>query len=82
MEYPITVEVDKGQVTTTTSKISKGNRGWIKALIAFVKYYHVRSEEEFKSASLGEFNTFRLNIYNPDLNTHKSVIRTKSTLQT
>ena len=60
MEYTISMEVDERQITTTRSKISKGNRGWIKSLIAFIKYYHMQSEEEFESVSLEEFNTFRL----------------------
>ena len=68
LEYIITSEVDDGQITTTTSKVSKGNRGKIKALIAFIKYYHMQSKEEFESVTLGEFNTFRLNEYNPDIN--------------
>ena len=67
MEYTISMEVDEGQITTTRSKISKGNRGWIKSLIAFIKYYHMQSEEEFESVSLKEFNTFRLSKYDPDI---------------
>ena len=72
LEYIVILEVDDDQITTTTSKVSKGNKGWIKALIAFIKYYHMQSKEEFESVTLGEFNTFRLNEYNPDINSRRS----------
>ena len=70
MEYTITMEDDEGQITTTRLKISKGNRGWIRSLIAFIKYYHMQSEEEFENVTLEEFNTFRLSKYDPDISSH------------
>ena len=52
--------MEEEQLTSTTSSLSRGNKGWIRAIIAFVKHHQLQSEEEFKDTSINEFNKVRL----------------------
>ena len=65
LSYKATSEI-KGQITTSSNSLSKGNKGWIRALISFIKYLNMNSEEDFENIDINQFNTYRLSIYNPD----------------
>ena len=65
MTYVTTIEIE-GQITTSANPLTKGNKGWIKALIAFIKYLDMDSEEDFENVDNNQFSTFRLSIYNPN----------------
>ena len=62
----MTLKIEEGQLTSTTSSLSHGNKGWIRALISFVKHHQLQSEEEFEDTSIEEFNKFRLTTYNTE----------------
>ena len=65
--YTTNVEVDE-QHTTVTNELSKGHKGWIKALLAFMRYYNIDSHEEIDNISMHDFDKFRMGIYNPSNN--------------
>ena len=57
LSYTTDVEVDK-ELTTATKKLSKGHRGWIQALLAFMRYYKIDSHEEINNISMHDFHKF------------------------
>ena len=56
---------NEGESTAIQNILSKGHKGWIKALIAFIRYHNIDSDEEIKLITLQEFNKFRLSKYDP-----------------
>ena len=66
LQYTMTLDMEDGQLTSTTLLLSCGNKGWIRALIAFVKHHQLQSEDKFEDTSIEEFNKFRLNSYNTE----------------
>ena len=70
LSYTTDVEVDK-ELTIVSNKLSKGHRGWIKALLAFMRYYDIDSYEEINNISMHDFDKFRMGIYIPSNNPTK-----------
>ena len=46
--------------------LSRGHRGWIKVLIAFIKYLDFETESQLEEVNLDIFNEYRFKIYNPN----------------
>ena len=64
LSYTTYVEID-GENAAITNDLVKGHKGWIKALIAFMRYYSLDTPEKMDTVSLEDFNKFRMGIYSP-----------------
>ena len=64
LSYTTYVEID-GENAAITNNLVKGHKGWIKALISFMRYYSLDSPEKMEAISLQDFNKFRMGTYNP-----------------
>ena len=62
--YTTYVESD-GENAAITNDLVKGHEGWIKALIAFMRYYSLDTQEKMETISLQDINKFRMGTYNP-----------------
>ena len=61
MTYVTTIEIE-GQITTSANPLTKGNKGWIKVMIAFIKHLDMDSEEDFQNVDNNQFSTYKLSI--------------------
>ena len=51
------VEID-GENAAVSNELVKGHKGWIKALLAFMRYHNIDTPEKADSILLQEFNKF------------------------
>ena len=58
-------EKDSTTNQVTERSIGKGQQGWIKAFVEFVRYNNLETEEKLEKISLEEFNSFRIGKYTP-----------------
>ena len=67
LTYTTYVEID-GENAAITNEVVRGHKGWIKALIAFMRYHNIDTPEKTENILLQDFNKFRMEIYNPTNN--------------
>ena len=56
--------------------LARGHRGWIRVLIAFIRYCDFETEKELEEITIDIFNNYRLKIYNPMITTDSSTNHT------
>ena len=66
LQYTVMLKMEEGELASTTSLPLLRNKGWIGALIKFVKHHQLQSAEEFENTSIEEFDKFRLTEYNAE----------------
>ena len=52
--------------------LARGHRGWIRVLIAFIRYCDFETETELEEITIDIFNNYRFKIYNPTITTDSS----------
>ena len=56
LSYTTYIEIDGKNAAT--NDLVKGHKGWIKSLIAFMRYYSLDTPGKMEAVSLQDFNTF------------------------
>ena len=73
----------KGSGTPEKDTLSRGHRGWIRVLIAFIKYLDFDTENQLEEIDIGIFNEYRFKIYNPNGKSSENIdTNTKSNTKT
>ena len=62
--YRTYVEIN-GDSTEIINQLVKGHKGWIEALLAFMRYHNIDSNKDVENISVHEFNKFLMGTYNP-----------------
>ena len=64
LTYTIYIEMYDGESAAISNSLVKGHKGWLKALLAFTRYYDIDMYEQIDNISLHELNKFHMGIYN------------------
>ena len=70
--------IDTTTNQNTKMKIGKGQQGWIKSFIDFVRYSDLETEDDFENLNIQDFNHYRIKKYNPHKNNNISATTNKN----